>query len=148
MRTSITSFYPKSCDVVLGNRRTHTYLHTSVDRFLQQSPTNCLFFLLSYSCLIFSSKNRNKSCRHTHRNNKWPDLISTTRHTKVCAQSRKYLFTQKNGKTNCHWKMSELDSVRSILYSKSIDSANVKPYTGLHFNTSGNNKQWFFVYIF
>lgn len=33
--------------------------------------------------------------------------------------------------------MAELDSIRSILYSKSIDSTSLKPYTGLHFNTTG-----------
>ncbi|CAF2664519.1 unnamed protein product [Rotaria sp. Silwood2] len=34
--------------------------------------------------------------------------------------------------------MADLDSIRSVLYSKSIDSSNVKPYTGLHFNTTGD----------
>jgi hypothetical protein len=35
--------------------------------------------------------------------------------------------------------MADLDSVRAILYSKNIDAANVKPYTGLHINATGKN---------
>ncbi|CAF1321923.1 unnamed protein product [Rotaria magnacalcarata] len=34
--------------------------------------------------------------------------------------------------------MSDLEFIRSVLYSKSIDSSNVKPYTGLHFNKGGD----------
>ena len=37
--------------------------------------------------------------------------------------------------------MSNLDALRSILYSKSIDSRNIRPYTGFHYNTTGNEKQ-------
>jgi hypothetical protein len=33
--------------------------------------------------------------------------------------------------------MADLDSIKAILYSKNIDSSNVKPYTGLHINSSG-----------
>lgn len=46
---------------------------------------------------------------------KWLDLISTKKQR----------------------EMSDLNVIRSILYSKNINSNNVKPYTGLHFNTSG-----------
>ncbi|CAF0786051.1 unnamed protein product [Rotaria sordida] len=34
--------------------------------------------------------------------------------------------------------MAELDSIRAILYSKNIDSSQVKPYTGLHINAGGD----------
>lgn len=37
--------------------------------------------------------------------------------------------------------MDELDTIRAVLYSKSIDSSNVKPYTGLHLNTTGNERR-------
>ena len=36
--------------------------------------------------------------------------------------------------------MADLDSIRAILHSKYIDSSNVKPYTGLHMNTGGKDK--------
>jgi hypothetical protein len=45
--------------------------------------------------------------------------------------------------------MSDLESVRAILYSKYIDPNNVKPYTGLHINIGGKkNKQEFIVIFF
>ncbi|CAF0911337.1 unnamed protein product [Adineta ricciae] len=34
--------------------------------------------------------------------------------------------------------MSDLDTLRSLLYSRSIDSNNVKPYTGFHYNAAGD----------
>lgn len=37
--------------------------------------------------------------------------------------------------------MSELESIKEILYSKYIDPNNVKPYTGLHINTSGKRER-------
>ena len=36
--------------------------------------------------------------------------------------------------------MTDLESVRTILHSKYIDPSNVKPYTGLHINTTGKEK--------
>lgn len=41
--------------------------------------------------------------------------------------------------------MADLDYVRAMLYAKNIDSNNVKPYTGLHFNSRGNS---FFCELF
>ncbi|UJR09996.1 hypothetical protein I4U23_014220 [Adineta vaga] len=34
--------------------------------------------------------------------------------------------------------MSDLETLRSLLYSRSIDSNNVRPYTGYHYNTTGD----------
>ncbi len=37
--------------------------------------------------------------------------------------------------------MADLESIKAILHSKYIDSSNVKPYTGLHINTSGKREE-------
>jgi hypothetical protein len=37
--------------------------------------------------------------------------------------------------------MADLESIKAILHSKYIDSSNVKPYTGLHINTSGKREK-------
>ena len=36
--------------------------------------------------------------------------------------------------------MADLESIRAVLHSKYIDPSNVKPYTGLHINTTGEKK--------
>lgn len=101
MTFSISSFYPKTYDGVLGNERTHT--HTSMQvliDFCNSQPTNCLFFLFSYSCLIFSWKNRNKSCRHAYSTIISGQIAFQQQHIPTFVYRRKniYLHNKKKGR--------------------------------------------------
>ena len=42
--------------------------------------------------------------------------------------------------------MDQIDSIRAMLYSKNIDASNVKPYTGLHLNATGNGRNNFTLF--
>lgn len=121
------------------NKHAGTHSQMLVDQKL-------LFFSFSLS-LSRSQLEELNQISSAHQNKKWPDRPRLAAEAHIQASTLRTEQSRVLGASRLvsifTTHMAQIDSIRAVLYSKNIDASNVKPYTGLHLNATGNGRQVF-----